>query len=155
MKITYQQGDATQPEQQSIIVHVCNNAGGWGSGFVVALSNTDKTPETDYRTWAKNGKQSTGIPFELGQIQLTRHQDNLAINMVAQDNLSGIRPPIRYEALRECLEQVAFIARKTGLPVVGPKFGAGIAGGDWKHIEEIINDTLIANDVPVTIYTLP
>lgn len=155
MKIEYKTGDATEPEQQSIIVHVCNNAGGWGSGFVMALSAKDKTPENDYRKWAKAGKLPSGTPFELGEIQLTVLGDHIVVNMVAQDNISGIRPPIRYDALRECLETVAYIARRTELPVVGPKFGAGIAGGDWNTIEEIINDTLIANDVPVTIYTLP
>lgn len=155
MKIEYKQGDATNPDQQSLIVHICNNAGGWGSGFVMALSAKDPTPEKDYRKWAKAGELPSGTPFQLGEIQLTRLGEHLVANMIAQDNISGIQPPIRYEALRECLETVAYVARRTALPVVGPKFGSGIAGGDWNHIEEIINDTLIANDIPVTIYTLP
>ena len=41
------------------------------------------------------------------------------------------------------------------LPVVGPKFGAGIAGGDWNIIEQLIIKNLINDDIPVTIYTLP
>jgi len=38
--ITYLQGDATVPvaEGMKIICHVCNVAGGWGKGFVVAIS---------------------------------------------------------------------------------------------------------------------
>lgn len=34
------QGDATRPDTDGpvIIVHVCNDVGGWGRGFVVAIS---------------------------------------------------------------------------------------------------------------------
>lgn len=154
MTITYKNGDATRPKERSLIIHVCNNAGGWGAGFVLALSAIDKTPENDYREWAKRGQQSTGVPFELGNIQLSAFGDHIVVNMVAQDNIERSVPPIRYDALRECLEQVTQVAMKTGLPVVGPRFGAGIGGGEWSVIEEIINDTLIAHDIPVTIYTL-
>ncbi len=37
-QITYLTGDATQPQSAGpkLIVHVCNDIGGWGRGFVVA-----------------------------------------------------------------------------------------------------------------------
>ena len=40
-------GDATQPvgAGPKIIVHVCNDIGGWGRGFVVAISNHWPEPE--------------------------------------------------------------------------------------------------------------
>ena len=154
MTITYKNGDATRPKERSLIIHVCNNAGTWGAGFVMALSAIDETPERDYRAWAEKGVQSTGVPFELGNIQLSAFGDHIVVNMVAQDNLGMSAPPVRYDALRECLEQVTQVAMKTGLPVVGPRFGAGIGGGQWVIIEDIINETLIAHDIPVTIYTL-
>ena len=36
-EITYLQGDATQPQASGIkiIVHVCNDLGGWGKGFEI------------------------------------------------------------------------------------------------------------------------
>ena len=38
--IKYLKGDATCPQAKGmkIICHVCNDAGGWGKGFVLALS---------------------------------------------------------------------------------------------------------------------
>lgn len=41
--LTLVQGDATEPQTTTpheicIIPHVCNDLGGWGAGFVVALS---------------------------------------------------------------------------------------------------------------------
>ena len=49
-------GDATKPEglgeKPIIIPHVCNNIGGWGSGFVVALNNAFGIgPMMAYRDW--------------------------------------------------------------------------------------------------------
>lgn len=37
---TYLKGDATCPQAKGvkIICHVCNDIGGWGKGFVLALS---------------------------------------------------------------------------------------------------------------------
>ncbi len=49
MTIKYITGDATNPEADGlrIIVHVCNDIGGWGRGFVLALSNKWEVPEHD------------------------------------------------------------------------------------------------------------
>jgi len=40
--ITYRRGDATAPnaDGSKIVCHVCNDVGGWGKGFVVALHAT-------------------------------------------------------------------------------------------------------------------
>lgn len=64
----YVTGDATQPQAagRRIIVHVCNDVGKWGRGFVLALSQRWPEPEKRYRSWAE-GEDST--PFELGAVQ--------------------------------------------------------------------------------------
>lgn len=51
MPIQYTTGDATQPlaDGAKIICHVCNDIGGWGAGFVVALSRKWSEPERAYR----------------------------------------------------------------------------------------------------------
>ena len=56
MPINYLEGDATQPigNGPKIIVHVCNDIGGWGKGFVVAISKRWKEPEAEYRRWYKD-----------------------------------------------------------------------------------------------------
>ena len=54
--INYIRGDATQPagDGNKIIVHVCNDIGAWGKGFVVALSRQWPQPEKDYKQWYKS-----------------------------------------------------------------------------------------------------
>ena len=47
MTIQYLKGDATAPKThgKKIIVHVCNDIGKWGKGFVLAISKRWKEPQ--------------------------------------------------------------------------------------------------------------
>lgn len=47
MDIIYIKGDATSPISpgNKIITHICNDIGGWGKGFVLALSKNGKLPK--------------------------------------------------------------------------------------------------------------
>ena len=49
-RINYVIGDATAPqgEGNKIICHICNDVGGWGAGFVMALSKKWKQPVEEY-----------------------------------------------------------------------------------------------------------
>ncbi len=49
--INYVKGDATSPigDGVKLIVHVCNDIGAWGAGFVLALSKKWITPEKQYK----------------------------------------------------------------------------------------------------------
>ncbi len=44
-------GDATSPQAKGrkVIAHICNDLGGWGKGFVLAISRRWPEPERDYR----------------------------------------------------------------------------------------------------------
>ncbi|MGA3490465.1 hypothetical protein ACK8GG_20940, partial [Micromonosporaceae bacterium DT55] len=46
-------GDATSPQAKGrkVIAHICNDLGGWGKGFVLAISRRWPEPERDYRAW--------------------------------------------------------------------------------------------------------
>ena len=48
--IRYVTGDATRPEGEGpkIIVHICNDIGAWGRGFVLALSKRFKEAGGDW-----------------------------------------------------------------------------------------------------------
>ncbi len=52
-EIKYIKGDATSPQAKGtkIIAHICNDLGGWGKGFVLAISKRWKEPESSYRKW--------------------------------------------------------------------------------------------------------
>ena len=151
--ITYLKGDATQPvgDGNKIIVHVCNDIGGWGRGFVLALSARWKEPEASFRAWSKSGEG-----YELGNIQLVAVEPGLWVgNMIGQHHTKWGKdgtPPIRYEALRSALGKIAKEAEKLSATVHMPRIGAGLAGGDWQVIEGIIQQQLADQGIEVTLY---
>ena len=83
--------------------------------------------------------------------------DDIVIgNMLGQKGTkpsNGV-PPIRYSAIRKCLEKVAIAAKKNNARVCCPKFGAGLAGGSWDKIEELIKETLCNEDIEVRVYEI-
>ncbi|MFD9335880.1 macro domain-containing protein [Streptomyces sp. NPDC060028] len=147
-------GDATSPQAKGpkVIAHVCNDIGGWGKGFVLALSKRWPEPEAEFRAWHR---RRSANDFGLGAVQLVRvRPDTWVANMVGQ---RGIRtgsggPPIRYEAVERCLGLLAGHAIELGASVHMPRIGCGLAGGKWSRIEPLITDALCARDVSVTVY---
>jgi O-acetyl-ADP-ribose deacetylase (regulator of RNase III) len=153
MTIQYVTGDATRPHGpgEKIIAHVCNDAGVWGAGFVMALSRRWAAPEAAYHRFAR------GRGLILGDVQFVDVESGVRVaNMIAQDGFwwrksRGI--PLQYDALISCLKKVAVEARRTGASVHMPRIGCGIAGGTWDRVESIIQRTI--DGVEVTVYDLP
>jgi O-acetyl-ADP-ribose deacetylase (regulator of RNase III) len=157
MAIAYVTGDATVPNGTGarIIVHVCNDAGGWGRGFVLAISKRWPQPEVEYRRWARG--DGTKL-FELGQVQFVEVERALWVaNMIGQrgTRAEGGRPPVRYDAIRAGLAAVREFAQARAATVHMPRIGAGLAGGRWDEIAVLIKDELVVHDIAVTVYDLP
>lgn len=155
--VRYVVGDATAPPGTGprIIAHVCNDIGGWGRGFVMALSRRGREPETAYRTWYRDRDRTD---FALGAVQVVPVYENLWVaNMIGQHGIrrTGGRPPIRYEAVEEALARLAVHALKLDASVHMPRIGAGLAGGDWTRIEPLIEERLCERGLDVTVYDLP
>lgn len=155
--VTYVKGDATKPQGDGvkIIAHVCNDKGGWGAGFVLALNKISTKPQRMYRDWYSR-KVHYFLP--LGMTQTVYLSDELYVfNMVAQHGtVSKLNPqPLSYEALEIALERLADLAIEANASVHMPRIGCGLAGGDWNVVESIINRTLTLRDVGVTVYDLP
>jgi O-acetyl-ADP-ribose deacetylase (regulator of RNase III) len=163
--IQYVTGDATQPAGAGgkIIAHVCNDAGKWGSGFVLALSRRWPQPEAAYRQWSDRPDDPLLGDFALGGVQYVLVEYGLTApvwvaNMIAQRGIrrgSDGQPPIRYGALEETLCQVGGTALAAQCSVHLPRIGCGLAGGDWDHVEPLIRKQLCDRGVPVTVYDLP
>src|ERR1051325_7953772 len=123
MAIRYLTGDATKPRGKGprIIVHVCNDIGGWGRGFVLALSKRWKSPEREYRDWSKGRSQ---VPFALGQVQFVSVEEDLWVaNLIGQHGTKRRNnpEPVRYDAIREGRAQVAEFARQHNASVHMPR----------------------------------
>ena len=147
-------GDATVPQAKGvkIIAHICNNIGGWGKGFVLAISKRWKEPEKEYRKWHRERAKND---FELGNIQIIQvDQYTYVANIIGQKGIktgsNGV--PIRYEAVEKCLKKLALKANELNASVHMPRIGCGLAGGKWEKIEPIIEKTLISSNIPTTIY---
>lgn len=175
--ITYVRGDATSPRGKGskIIAHVANVEGGWGAGFVLAVSRRWKSPEREYRKWHKQGSilderkalsdDTVEMPFELGQIQtlLVDAEPTYVCNMLAQ---KGYGPrgknqhrspddedsyiPLQYDALEACLTKLAGQALLLNATVHLPRIGCSLAGGRWSLVEPLIQKAL--KDITVTVY---
>jgi O-acetyl-ADP-ribose deacetylase (regulator of RNase III) len=155
--INYVIGDATSPKASGpkIIVHICNNVGAWGKGFVVALSRRWAEPEKRYRAWYRGEENQV---FALGQVQFVIVAvDTWVANLIGQRDIraSEGRPPIRYDAVREGLRRVADEARHLGASIHMPRIGCGLAGGKWEEIGLIVQQELSAKGITVTVYDLP
>jgi len=152
--ITYFSGDALNPLEvkgRKIIVHVCNDLGVMGAGIALAIRKKWPSAYDDYVKWFKKDD------FKLGNVQFVKvDKETVVANMIGQKSLgytNGV-PPIRYDAVGSCLKKVAVVAKKYEASVVGPKIGAGLAGGKWEEIEKLIIENLCEQDVSVYIYEL-
>lgn len=170
--INYKIGDALKPETKpTIICHIVNSVNAWGAGFVVPLAKKWDITKREYHKWyndtftyaldsgvVDHTEGHIEVPFMLGESQIIKVENDIYVaNMLAQKmgTYKGV-PPIRYEALHECLHHVVDTAQKLGIKTLsGCKFGSGLSGGSWKIIEEIINEVVCQAGLDMDIYELP
>ncbi|MFE2411302.1 macro domain-containing protein [Kitasatospora sp. NPDC057904] len=153
--ITYVRGDATAPQAKGVkvIAHVCNDLGGWGKGFVLALSKRWPEPEAAFRRWHRERAKND---FGLGALQLVQVEPYVWVaNMVGQRGIRTGRStgvPVRYEAIDTALAALGERAAGLGASVHMPRIGCGLAGGRWERVEPLVRARLVERGVPVTVY---
>lgn len=155
MTIQYLKGDATAPKAHGhqVIVHVCNDIGKWGKGFVLAISKRWQEPEQAYKQSFNGSSKPT-----LGTVQFVQVSDSITIaNVIGQHGIRSPRnktapAPIRYDAVLEGLHQVMDYAINRDASVHMPRIGCGLAGGIWENIEPLIKTSLIEKGVNVFVY---
>lgn len=140
-----------------IIPHVCNNIGLFGAGFAACVKNHFPIVSTNF--------ELLGSKAKLGYVQyittykdMTHHHELIIANMIAQNGVVGYKNPrpLNYEALVKCMTDVReFIHKKSkdNIEIHCPKFGSGLAGGNWNFISELIED--IWYDTNVVVYGYP
>ncbi|MFJ8591476.1 macro domain-containing protein [Streptomyces sp. NPDC093598] len=154
--IMYVRGDATVPSVKGVkvIAHVCNDIGGWGKGFVLALSRRWPEPEAAYRAWHRNRAAND---FGLGAVQFVQVERYVWVaNMIGQRGTrtgsKGV--PVRYEAIDTALDALAEKAGELGASVHMPRIGCGLAGGTWSRVEPLIEERLVRRGIRVAVYDL-
>ena len=147
----YVKGDATVPKGpgNKIIVHICNDLGKWGKGFVMAISKRWKAPEKIYR----EAFGAEGAPPTLGEVQFVEVGEGIIVaNLIGQHGIrrKNSSPPIRYPAIEKGLKSIAVYAKEHNASIHMPRIGCGLAGGSWDRIEPLV--LAVLGDFDVTVY---
>jgi hypothetical protein len=143
-----------------IIPHVCNNVNAFGAGF--ALDIAQRYP------LVKNNFHLLGKHARLGYVQFIEVFNDkkfdsqiIIANMIAQNGLINKNNPrpLNYGYLTHCMFKVASYIENINknkestdrsTQIHCPKFGSGLAGGNWSFIENLITD--IWSSHPVFVY---
>ena len=143
-----------------IVPHVCNNIDAFGAGFAGELSKHYPIVKENYHLLG-----SSFLKNNLGYVQFIEvYRDRtfghrlIFANMIAQNGtISKKNPrPLNYLALVKCMNQINIFVSKnfnndTRVEIHAPRFGCGLAGGNWNFVEELISD--IWTNIPVFVYT--
>jgi O-acetyl-ADP-ribose deacetylase (regulator of RNase III) len=169
--INFIKGDATSVNKADglrIICHVCNNVGGFGSGFAGVVADKWPTVRDKYKAWHKK-EHTYATDMPLGEIQVVPIEDKhgrlFIANMVAQKGYATRENPValKYQSLYRCLRQLdrwikAYVEvygrwkmecnRKVpDISIHMPRIGCGLAGGDWDKVELLLGVTVSHHDV--------
>lgn len=128
-KLTYIKGDILESDEK-FIMHGCNAQGVMGSG--IALQIKKKYPEAYdlYReAYEENG-------LGLGDVVVKNvHDGKVILNAITQDGFGPDKRHVHYGAITAAIIQCMM----NGVPRLAmPKIGAGLGGGDWTVIEELL-----------------
>lgn len=138
--IEFLKGDCLQnSDTKRVIAHIVNNKGGFGAGFALAVSKRYPIVKERYKKWYHIGEYKSS-KFNLGDIQVIQIDDHLTfVSMLAQNGYTSKRNPVplNYETLEKCLMKLNRV--ESTAEIWMPKIGSGLAGGDWKEIEEMLN----------------
>lgn len=131
-----------------IVPHVCNNINLFGAGFAAYVASRYPSVKENFHLLGNRSR--------LGKTQfVTCRTDNeykhklVVANMIAQNGTiskSNTRP-LNYAALVYSMSDInAYIKELkkdnelSKIEIHTPKFGSGLAGGNWSFIEQLIND---------------
>ena len=134
------------------IPHVCNNIDLFGAGFAADIADKFPSVKADYHMLGKNFlKNNFGYAQIIKVMEETRHKQKLYIvNMIAQNGVqskNNLRP-LNYFALAKSmgilssfiLSNTGYLNKSENIEIHCPKFGSGLAGGNWNFISDLIDD---------------
>lgn len=147
------------------IPHVCNNIDLFGAGFAAQVAEKFPIVKENYHMLGKNFLRNN-----LGYSQIVKVYEDAKfkhklffVNMIAQNGIRSTNNnrPLKYPALvKSMLTTANYIMAQTGfnnktekVEIHTPKFGSGLAGGNWHFITDLIED--IWGLFPVIVYNYP
>jgi O-acetyl-ADP-ribose deacetylase (regulator of RNase III) len=132
-----------------LIVHGCNCFCTMGGGIAKGIKKEFPEAFNADQSTSKGSKEKLGTcsyaRIERGGINL------IVVNAYTQFDYRGMGVKVNYDAVRSCMKWIKenFTGNRIGLP----KIGAGLAGGDWERISQIIDEELTGEDVTLVEYS--
>lgn len=146
MKIQYKTGNLIEADEYCL-VHGCNAQGRMGSGVAKAIRAYYPAAYDAYRDeYDRNGLIVGDVIWALSNGKLIAN--GITQEFYGYDNNTYID----YDAINRVMENVHGTASELEFSVALPLIGAGLGGGSWKKISEIIEN--IFTDVIPVVYTL-
>lgn len=145
-----------------IIPHVCNNVDLFGAGFAQSVAKKFPDVKSNYHLLGKKFlKEHPGYVQFIDVMYEPEYNRSLIIaNMIAQNGVRSPnnKRPLNYAYLVKSMMEVRkFLLTKYNkdnrIEIHCPKFGSGLAGGDWNFISSLIED--IWSEWKVQIYVAP
>lgn len=140
-----------------VVPHVCNNIDLFGAGFASAVAKHYPIVKENYHLLGHKNKLGYVQYVEAVKNKTYNHKLIFA-NMIAQNGIvsNTNTRPLNYYYLSQCMADVSqfirnnFYTEANKVQIHTPKFGCGLAGGNWNFIVELIKD--IWNNQTVFVY---
>jgi O-acetyl-ADP-ribose deacetylase (regulator of RNase III) len=153
--------------QFDVIAHGCNCHSTMGAGLAPQMAKVFGCDVFEMELWGSTIEKLGNIDYatfaltDVGPINLddyevhTYHPELIVVNAYTQYNYGknhkdGSLRPADYEAITLCMRKMnsVFKGKHIGLPLIG----AGLAGGDWEIIKNIIQTELADCNVTIVHY---
>lgn len=149
MKVT--QGDLIKKAKEGkfdLIVHGCNCFCTMGAGIAKGIKSEFSGAFDADQATTKGSREKLGT-CSFAKIE-REGIDLIVVNAYTQFDYRGRGAKADYDAIRSCMKWIKenFEGKRIGLP----KIGAGLAGGDWEKISQIIDEELAGEDVTLVEY---
>jgi hypothetical protein len=141
-----------------LIPHVCNNVNGFGAGFAGQIASLYPEVKANFHLLGNQAKLGH-VQFVTADSESRNKNKIIFANMISQNGIisRSNNRPLNYGALVYCMNQVRAFAKEynrtneiDNFEIHAPKFGSGLAGGNWSFISYLIDD--IWSDLNVFIY---
>lgn len=155
MSIQYFKQDLTlilQNKEFQVFVHGCNCFCTMGAGIA------KRVKQIFPQVYKADKSTKSGDKKKLGTIDIVSVGDlvnpKFVINAYTQYDFGGNKPNVDYKAIESCFISINdFLIKNEFTELTIPKIGAGLAGGDWSVIEEIIKK-VIDDNITANVYYL-
>lgn len=140
--------------EAEIIAHQTNCVGIMGGGVAKQIKEKllDDAAFKKYQEYCFAEREAL-----LGRIQyLNANNGKIIANLFAEVEPTDDEVDTNYEALRQCLTDLKFMAKRHGFKIAIPGYiGCGLAGGDWTVVYEIIRSVFENSPVVLEICYFP